>query len=193
MKELYKALLKFQGLMKPVAKDATNPHFRNDYASLAAIVKAATPHLQACGLAFSQAILEGNKLRTRVMHAESGEMEESTMDLNPIKLDPQGVGSSATYGKRYALAAMLGIVSEDEDDDGEAAVGRTAPVAAKAAPVARGELLTDAQRTKIWAMAGERGFTTDAMNARAMESYGVRVSSLTKEQAAEVIEKMAQK
>lgn len=193
MKELYKALLKFQGLMKPVAKDANNPHFDNDYASLAAIVKAATPHLQACGLAFTQVPVEDGRLRTTIFHVESGECVESTMELNATRKDPQGIGSAMTYAKRQALTAMLGIVSEDEDDDGEAAVGRTAPVAAKAAPVARGELLTDAQRTKIWAMAGERGFTTDAMNARAMESYGVRVSSLTKEQAAEVIEKMSQK
>lgn len=36
------------------------------------------------------------------------------------KSTPQGMGSAYTYGRRYGLAALLGIVA-DEDDDGNAA------------------------------------------------------------------------
>ena len=41
----------------------------------------------------------------------------------PLKLsdNPQQMGSSTTYGRRYALLAVTGVVSEDEDDDGVAA------------------------------------------------------------------------
>lgn len=39
------------------------------------------------------------------------------------KADPQGVGSAITYGRRYALSAICGIASE-EDDDANAASGR---------------------------------------------------------------------
>lgn len=44
----------------------------------------------------------------------------------PLKLseNPQQMGSATTYGRRYALLAITGIVAEDEDDDGDAATGR---------------------------------------------------------------------
>jgi hypothetical protein len=47
------------------------------------------------------------------------------------KQDAHGVGSGISYGKRYALSAAIGIVA-DEDDDGNAAVGRAS---AEAKPV----------------------------------------------------------
>lgn len=56
----------------------------------------------------------------------------------PLKLseNPQQLGSATTYGRRYALLAVTGVVSEDEDDDGDAAGGeryaqRRAPAAAR--------------------------------------------------------------
>ena len=52
-----------------------------------------------------------------------------------VKIDPQAVGSAITYARRYALSAMIGIVSE-EDDDGESAMGRT-QTQAKTAPQAQ--------------------------------------------------------
>ena len=39
---------------------------------------------------------------------------------------PQATGSAITYAKRYALAAMANLAQTDEDDDGEAAMGRPA-------------------------------------------------------------------
>jgi hypothetical protein len=38
--------------------------------------------------------------------------------------NPQKMGSAVTYGRRYALLAVTGIVAEDEDDDGAAASGQ---------------------------------------------------------------------
>lgn len=38
--------------------------------------------------------------------------------------NPQRMGSAVTYGRRYALLAVTGIVAEDEDDDGAAASGQ---------------------------------------------------------------------
>ena len=40
-----------------------------------------------------------------------------------VKQDPQGYGSALTYGRRYGLAAALGIVS-DEDVDGNGTEGK---------------------------------------------------------------------
>jgi hypothetical protein len=61
-------------------------------------------------------------LVTKLTHAESGQWQSSLMVMPLPKSDPQGYGSAMTYGRRYSLAAMVGIVSED-DDDGNAATG----------------------------------------------------------------------
>ena len=42
--------------------------------------------------------------------------------MTVTKLDPQAIGSTITYGRRYALAAMVGLAQED--DDGEKAMAR---------------------------------------------------------------------
>jgi hypothetical protein len=39
------------------------------------------------------------------------------------KADPQGYGSALTYARRYALATLVGLVTE-ADDDAEGAMGR---------------------------------------------------------------------
>lgn len=55
----------------------------------------------------------------------------------PLKLsdNPQQMGSATTYGRRYALLSVLGIVAEDEDDDGGTAGGQR--YAQRAAPARR--------------------------------------------------------
>ena len=55
---------------------------------------------------------------TKLTHAESGQWQSSLAVVPLPKADPQGVGISMTYMRRYALSAMLGIVTE-EDTDGE--------------------------------------------------------------------------
>ncbi len=48
----------------------------------------------------------------------------------PVKNDPQGQGSAITYMRRYALSAVLGIRTE-EDDDGNAASNKGATIEVK--------------------------------------------------------------
>ena len=55
-----------------------------------------------------------------VLAHESGEWISGELLLPLTKADAQGVGSAITYGRRYGLAAIVGIVA-DEDDDGNAA------------------------------------------------------------------------
>jgi hypothetical protein len=128
------ALVKAQAAMKPVVKDAINPHFKTKYASLDAITTAALEALTANGIALLQGGGEGTQddagmeVVTRLLHT-SGQWIESGLRLPLAKSDPQGAGSATTYGRRYCLAAMLGIVA-DEDDDATAAIPR--PMAAPA-------------------------------------------------------------
>ena len=53
-------------------------------------------------------------LVTKLTHAESGQASLMAMPLP--KADPQGYGSAMTYSRRYALSALIGIVTEEDDD-----------------------------------------------------------------------------
>lgn len=125
------ALAKAQGEMQPAKKDAMNPFFNKYYADLAAIIAVIKGPLAKHGLAVSQGIEDspvGIVIKTMLLH-ESGEWLLSGYTMPVAKHDAQGVGSAITYGKRYALAALCCVATED--DDGNAAT-QSAPVPAKA-------------------------------------------------------------
>lgn len=128
IKDLAVALAKAQAQLKPAAKDAVNPHFKSHYATLQSVWDAARPALTANGLSVAQTFAEtdGNRMSivTTLLHT-SGQWMRGTLTMIPQRSDPQGIGSAITYGRRYALAAILGIVA-DEDDDGNAASERPA-------------------------------------------------------------------
>jgi len=124
--QLAKALAAAQGAMKSAAKDVENTFYKSSYADLAACMAACREPLSKNGLAIIQTTqYEGEQtwLETTLAHS-SGQWMRSRYPVRPIKNDPQGVGSALTYARRYALMSMVGVVASD-DDDGEAAVGRT--------------------------------------------------------------------
>ena len=114
------ALVKFNMEVKIIEKDAKNPHFKNDYASLDTIIDEVRPLLAKQGLVIMQFPGgDGEKftLRSMLIH-ESGEwIESEPITLRPVKNDPQGIGSCSTYARRYSLSAMLSL-NTGEDDDG---------------------------------------------------------------------------
>jgi hypothetical protein len=121
--ELSKALVAAQGDLKPVEKGADNSYFKSKYADLASVVKVVNPILKSHGLAVTQmpgVTEDGNDvLTTRLIH-ESGQWQEATMRLILTKQDAQGLGSAITYARRYAYSAVLGIITEQDDDGNEA-------------------------------------------------------------------------
>lgn len=123
------ALHAAQAQLSGVVKDAKNPHFKNRYATLEAVIDTARPALQSQGLAFTQApgaiVGDAVEITTMLMHT-GGQWLRSTLHVPLGKKDPQGVGSAITYGCRYALMAVLGL--PPVDDDGEAAAQRPAAV-----------------------------------------------------------------
>jgi len=140
---LAQALVKAQLAMRPAKKSSENPYFKSSYADLSAVWEVAQKPLADNGLAVMQPIsstVDGRSVHvtTLLVHV-SGEWVSSTFTLTPKAdkaepfISPQALGSAVTYGRRYALAAMLGIVSED--DDGEGAEGRgNHKLAARPAP-----------------------------------------------------------
>ena len=124
MAKIAPALAKALGEIHNATKDSKNPHFKNSYASLAAVIDATKATLADHGLVVVQAPgWNENRVTvtTRIVHA-SGEWIEATAEAPVPKADPQGVGSAVTYLRRYSLAAICGITQED--DDGETASRR---------------------------------------------------------------------
>ena len=121
IKNLAAALCKAQGEMGGATKDANNPFFKSKYADLGAVVAAIKEPFADNGLSYSQFPVSDNDrvgVETILMH-ESGEWLSNVLLLPMVKPDPQKAGSAITYARRYALQAIAGIPSED--DDGNAA------------------------------------------------------------------------
>lgn len=168
------AIVKASAELGPIAKDATNPAFRNKYATLDAIMEQVRPVLAKHGLAVMQGVTHpetvdgrvvGLAVETRLLH-QSGEWIASTVTLPVEKATAQGAGSAISYGRRYGLSAMLGLTAED--DDGNAASAprptqrtMTAQAVAVAEPEAGRrmyETVPDTPRRKPWS-----GDLADAM------------------------------
>jgi ERF superfamily len=129
-KNIYKAIADFQQSV-PVIHKATQG-FNYSYADLPAIFETINPLLKANGLGFYQAV-NGTQIKTVVFHIESGENIESNTDipqgvvLNKMN-DFQVLGSAITYLRRYALSAMLGLVTDKDTDAGGEQVKQTQSV-----------------------------------------------------------------
>ncbi|MCK9601654.1 MAG: ERF family protein [Sphaerochaeta sp.] len=124
-----KALVKFQAEITNPARSANNPFFKSKYTPLADLIDHARPVLAKHGLAVIQSCGETEAGKTAVftrMIHDSGEwMESDPVVMSPAKdgkETPQTVGAAITYARRYGLAPMLGVASE-EDDDGNSASG----------------------------------------------------------------------
>jgi ERF superfamily protein len=126
IKELVVALSKAQGKMEPAKFNKTNPHYKNKYADFKSCMDACRIPLSENGLSVMQYCEDiGGRLTLVTMLAHvSGQWIKSDFPLIPKNMDSQSIGSAMTYAKRYSLSCMLGIVSDDEDDDGEASHGR---------------------------------------------------------------------
>lgn len=122
------ALVKAQAKMPTVKFDAKNPFLKNQYATLGAVIETSRPVLAENGLAITQFPFsqEGRVGVRSILIHESGEYIEDVMTLVPesskgLSIN-QAAGVTITYIKRYAWAAIAGIIAE-EDNDGTTNVG----------------------------------------------------------------------
>ena len=162
MKNVYKALAALQQEVGAIGKDSKG--YGYTYASLDNIVEVITPLLKKHGLGFTQP-LDGSSIKTILFHAESGESIESTLEI------PQGVelkgmnqfqvlGSAITYLRRYSLASVLGLVT---DEDTDAAGEQTSYKASTSAPA------SEKQLNLIRTLASKQGVPSDVIDARIAE------------------------
>lgn len=126
LKNLAKALAKFQADIKDPARDKDNPYFKSKYVALDGLLDAVRPVLAANGLSFIQSPVSNGQdmgVATLLMH-DSGEwIESDPFMLHAVKNDPQAGGSAITYARRYSLSAVLGVAWDDDDDANMATKG----------------------------------------------------------------------
>ena len=175
------ALVKAGAALEPIGKDATNPAFRNKYATLDAIMEQVRPVLAAHGLCVLQGVTHpetvdgrviGLSVETRLLHL-SGEWVSTVVTLPVEKATAQGAGSAISYGRRYGLTA--------EDDDGNAASkgpSRPAPAAKRDEPEAGKRLHDRVPATPAAAMS--------LAKAETVELKGTRLAAMDPERLASV-------
>jgi hypothetical protein len=72
IQNLTQGLAKFHAMVGKISKDAKNPFFKSNYASLPHIITEVSEPLEKAGLILSQ-FPNGDGLTTMLIHAESGE------------------------------------------------------------------------------------------------------------------------
>lgn len=114
------ALINVQASLAPLKANATSHHGK--FANLAGVMDSLQVHLERNKLAIIQRPVDSPtgscKLETILRHSPTGEEITSTITI-PMQRqnDPQAFGAAMTYGRRYALLCLFGMVTEDDNAD----------------------------------------------------------------------------
>jgi len=184
------ALSKVQSNELFALTDKENPFFKSKYADLSSVWSVARKPLIDNGLSVVQTFDadDGDApiIVTTLLHV-SGQWIRGRLRVPITKVDPQAVGSSITYGRRYALSAILGICPED--DDAEKAM-KSSRGGAKAENPKKYESdkpltgeITKPQKGKLWAMMKNNG-----MDDKQAGAFFAFKNPTTKNDASEFIE-----
>ena len=179
IKNIAAALSKFQAEITNSKNTAKNPFFNSLYSPLNEVLNHVRPILAKNGLSILQSPGGDGAniiISTLLMH-ESGEwIESEPLVLKADKATAQGAGSAITYARRYALSAVLGI-SSDDDDDGNHATGDKEDKP----PVTQG--LSEPQIKRAYAIGSKSGITREKIGVWIKASYRKDdIKNLTKTQ-----------
>lgn len=167
IKELATALSKFQGEIKNPGNTADNPFFKSKYAPLNEILNVARPILAKNGLSVIQTPSGDGQniiLTTTLIHSSGEWIESPELVLKADKATAQGAGSAITYARRYAISAILGISSEDDDD------GNIAEKQADNGKETKSEL-SEAQIKRLYAIGNSKGINKTVIETRIKADY----------------------
>ncbi len=109
------------------SKTSDNPFFKSRYADLNEVLGVAKEALHTEGLFLSQGagLSEfGRYVETSVIDSASGQQISCRVPFSGNEKNMQEIGAAITYGRRFGVVSLLAM--EQEDDDGETAVGRGA-------------------------------------------------------------------
>lgn len=176
--KLAEALAAAQGEIKNATKKTMNEFFGKKYAELADVLDAVRDPLSKNKLAVIQApgrtieTARGKLIEiTTILTHSSGQWIKTRFYIPTGGKDtPQTWGGAITYARRYCLAALLGVAQED--DDANAASGRTSPAVPVYAPPQTIDKTRSVYIAKISATMKERGIKAETMAEYASATYG---------------------
>lgn len=194
------ALLKAQKGIIAAHKNKQN-HTKGKYADLESVIDSVKPSLNDSEITFLQAIDTDDKgafIQTVLLHSSGQFLCSKTPVFCNKPNDPQAFGSGVTYSKRYALQAILGLPTTD--DDGEAAGNGAKETTAKTdipAPTKEAKAVIDAVVKKLAEDSGEfvidhkrvgdciyalkkGGYVTDIKKAGTIAAYLTKTAGLEK-------------
>jgi len=179
--QLLPALIAARAEFPAVKKDGYNPHFKSKFASLKAVREATEPILGKHGLTITQfpsQTYEGKPALTTWLAHSSGQFIKDTTPLSMVKSDPQAQGSAITYLRRYGWSAVLGLVTDEDDDDGN--------MATVVAPQAKSLPQNSAEMGRLIAAAKRNGKGKDDIDSMCKKKYGVDLTKASNEQVTEL-------
>jgi len=110
----FSAFIKAQSEMNNASLNSTNPHFKNRYADLPAVLDAVKKPLNDNDLFLTHHAAD-NEMICRIVHVNGTLVADSSFPIDG-KNGPQKAAASRTYAKRYTLQDVCGIASDDDDD-----------------------------------------------------------------------------
>ena len=188
IKNLAVALAKFQGKVSNPSnsKTVSAGKFSYKYAPLDEVLNLVRPLLSENGLSVIQAPMsnEGNVSVSTILLHDSGEyIELEPITLKMDKITAQGAGSATTYARRYALSAVLGIASEDDDDGNSIEPNGENK---------NSSLASDKQLQYLYKLSKQKGFESQ-MSGYIKKTYNRNSSKeLTKQEASEIIQMLGE-
>lgn len=119
IKDLVSALCIVQSKLEPAKKDSRNPFFNSTYADLTSVWESCRKLLSENGLAIIQSVDTKDFVLSvvTILAHKSGQWISGNISSSIEKMTPQQVGSMISYYRRYGLASIVGVTTED--DDGE--------------------------------------------------------------------------
>jgi len=135
---LVKALIAFVAEAKDIKADDYNPHYKSKFASLEAHLLALKPLAKKHGLAIIQmpiGDIDAVGIRNIILHEDGGMLASNALVPADKGMSGQQAGSLYSYVRRYSLASIAGIATDDDDAESDR-IAKTAPVARKATPTA---------------------------------------------------------
>jgi len=133
--ELYVALVNAVSETKDIVADATNPFHKNKYATLSAHLSALKPIFAKHGLAIIQFPIgsaESVGVRTTIIHTSGQSLSADALVPAEKGMSGQNAGALVSYLRRYAIAGVCGVATDDDDAESD----RVAKTQYKSAPVA---------------------------------------------------------
>lgn len=175
------ALNKVQAKLLPALKTEENPFFKSSYADLTSCWNAIRSLLAENGLAVAQTPQwkDGHSVLSTILLHTSGQYIRGELPLNPVKNDPQSLGSAVTYMRRYGLSAIVGICTED--DDGNAATGGNNQSSTQGKPTqgdTGGKPISEAQVKRLLAISIKAGWKKEDLITFLQAKMKPAISSL---------------